>query len=330
MYLIYNYMDKSSLKYCVYLTKYSGDLLPPNYIGSTSVKNVLSGKYFGSVVSKRWKDIYKLELKNNPQHFSIEIMSEHDTRIDAMTEELRVHILNDVVKSDQYYNESLATVNGYFGRSLKGKDNPMFGKERPDSKARMLSSDNPSKSQEVRDKISKSRMGQTSWIKGKHHSLESIEKMRLSHIGTESGEDNGFYGKHHTDETKRKISEHNKGNKYCVGKKHTEEAKAKMRLAKVGKINTWAKGRHHTDEAKLKMCAARMNQIRKSKYQRIMDLILQQFANDNTLCSVDYDTLFPDFTNIQISKGLERLKNTYNIININKPGIPGEYRLINI
>lgn len=54
------------------------------------------------------------------------------------------------------------------------------------------------------------------------------------------GENNPFYGKHHTDETKEKISSSRKGK--CVGeqhpmygKKHTEEALLKISKNRTGK-----------------------------------------------------------------------------------------------
>lgn len=55
-----------------------------------------------------------------------------------------------------------------------------------------------------------------------------------------SGENNGFYGKHHSPETLKRLSEAKKG-KYKgnenpnYGKKHTQEAKEKMRTSRKGK-----------------------------------------------------------------------------------------------
>ena len=43
-----------------------------------------------------------------------------------------------------------------------------------------------------------------------------------------SGSNNHFFGKKHTEKTKRKMSEYHKGNKWCVGRKYTKETLLKM------------------------------------------------------------------------------------------------------
>lgn len=70
------------------------------------------------------------------------------------------------------------------------------------------------------------------------------------------GEDNGFYGRHHSEETKKLISEAN------TGRKHTEETKQKMSESHTGvpkseetkkKMSEKATGRVHTEETKQKL-----------------------------------------------------------------------------
>ena len=63
------------------------------------------------------------------------------------------------------------------------------------------------------------------------------------------GENNPLFGKHHSDETRRKMYESLKG--------HTvnEETRRKMREAKKGKPSIW-KGKHPTEESRRKMSEA--------------------------------------------------------------------------
>ena len=72
--------------------------------------------------------------------------------------------------------------------------------------------------EETRMKLSQSHKGQIPWNKGK--------------LGWCEGPKNGMYGKHHTEESKRKMSESSKKqigpNNGFYGKHHTEESKRKM------------------------------------------------------------------------------------------------------
>ena len=49
-------------------------------------------------------------------------------------------------------------------------------------------------------------------------SEETKKKMYKAKKGKYLGENNSFYGKHHSEESKKKMSEANKGNKYHLGK----------------------------------------------------------------------------------------------------------------
>lgn len=116
--------------YCVYLTVYRGDKLPRRYIGSSSVDRVRSG-YNGSVSSVKWGPVFKEEQLTNKHLFKTKILGVFETREEAMIAERDLQIKYDVVKSRDYMNESLATVNGFFGRNVSNENNPMFGKTHP-------------------------------------------------------------------------------------------------------------------------------------------------------------------------------------------------------
>jgi hypothetical protein len=68
--------------YCVYLTIYKGNKLPPFYIGSTSIEKIYKN-YKGSVESKKYGKIWKNEIKNCSDLFCVKIISVHNTREEA-------------------------------------------------------------------------------------------------------------------------------------------------------------------------------------------------------------------------------------------------------
>ena len=76
---------------------------------------------------------------------------------------------------------------------------------------------------------SDNRVGNLRWVTYKENSNneKTLEKFK--------GENHHFFGKHHTEETKKKISEAQKGeNNHMYGKHHTEETKKKMSEAQKG------------------------------------------------------------------------------------------------
>lgn len=113
------------MDYCVYITTYSGNKLPKYYVGSSSVDKVLEG-YRGTVLSKNYKKIWNEELKQNPHLFETEIVSKHSTRTEALTEEKRIQIKNDVVKSANWINMAYAAPNGFFGRDTSRENHPLY------------------------------------------------------------------------------------------------------------------------------------------------------------------------------------------------------------
>ncbi len=113
--------------YCTYLTVYSGNKLPPFYIGYTSIENIGNG-YRGSVNSKKYKEIWKSELKNNPNLFKTKILTTHNTREEAIEKEKYFQESLDVVKSPLYVNQAIASINGCFGVQLFGRNNHRYGK----------------------------------------------------------------------------------------------------------------------------------------------------------------------------------------------------------
>ena len=125
--LNYTYIENPTKEFCSYLTVYSGDKLPPYYIGSTNCNNVLLNNYHGSVSSKKYLELWKLELKNNPSLFTTHIISEHSDRKEAIVEELKQQKNHNVVKNPLFINQSFACKDGCCGMDVKGELNPNFG-----------------------------------------------------------------------------------------------------------------------------------------------------------------------------------------------------------
>jgi hypothetical protein len=121
--------------------------------------------------------------------------------------------------------------------------------------------------EETKQKMSKTRKGRIPWNKGKPgcFSPETIEKFRLRSTGKNNpmygkrGKDAPAYGKpnkhhpwkgkHHTEETKQKMSISGKGRKV------SKETRKKLSDAHKGKTPIWA-GKHHTEETKKKISIA--------------------------------------------------------------------------
>ena len=83
-------------------------------------------------------------------------------------------------------------------------------------------------------------LGKPSGMKDKHHSAETRKKMSES----KKGENNPLFGKHHSVEALNKMSESKKGENHPMfGKHRSEETRKKISEANKGK-NYWIKGTH--------------------------------------------------------------------------------------
>ena len=205
--------------YCTYLTVYTGNKLPPFYIGSTSVDTINKG-YRGSVASKKYMSIWKQELSSHPDLFKTIILTRHETKQEAQDKEIIFHEAFSVARNPMYIN--MAHANGkFFTSGPSGPQSPETkakigaantGKNHtPESKAKMAAAKKGKKrrpqSPEHKAKISAANTGQK-------RSPESIAKMT---------------GQKHTPETIAKISAAQ------TGKKHTPETIAKMSATRTGK-----------------------------------------------------------------------------------------------
>lgn len=90
--------------------------------------------------------------------------------------------------------------------------------------------------------------------RGSCHTKKSIEKMKFIHKGLQVGEENPFYGKHHSEENIEKMRIVKLGEKNpFYGEHHTKEAKEKISKGNIGKI--------FSKETRLKMSEAKREYI---------------------------------------------------------------------
>jgi hypothetical protein len=185
--------------HCVYLTTYSGSLLPKYYIGSSTVEKVLGG-YRGSVSSKQYAKTWKQECSKNPHLFETVILSYHRNAKDALSQELSLHELYDVVKSDKFVNKSKAKKNGMFGMDVSGEKNPMYGRSRKGEthnggeniSSALIEMYSTEHGQEIRRKSSE-RFKENN--PSKDPEIVERNKAKWKETGRGVGEKNGMYGK---------------------------------------------------------------------------------------------------------------------------------------
>lgn len=231
--------------FCTYLTLYSGDKLPPLYIGSTSVARIGKG-YRESVLSKEFSAIWGEELKSNPDAFETIILSEHKTRLEAFEKEQEIHIALDVVNSPLYANKAIALQ----------RFNMAGHKHSEEARMKMSAAHIGRKhSEETKQKMSKLRkdlLKKTPMSDETRKKLSVYSKNRtpehLAKIGAAS--------KNRSPETLAKISAYHRNrplevqariNESNRGKIVSEETRAKLSVA--------GKGRPKSDEWKAKISA---------------------------------------------------------------------------
>lgn len=140
-------------RYCVYLTIYSGNKLPPFYIGSTNLARIKSG-YCGSVTSREYRDVWRSELRNNPHLFTVKVIKICVSRSDAYDAEEKIQRQLDVVKNPLYINFHIAnTVFSSYGKRWKYSEEHAC--EIRNTKRKAMT---PDKLRELAEKISKTRI----------------------------------------------------------------------------------------------------------------------------------------------------------------------------
>ena len=164
--------------YCVYVTLYRGNKLPPFYIGSTSLDRISKG-YRGSVSSREYRDIWKQEIKENPHLFQTKIICKFNNRFDARSREDSLQRKLLVIQNSLYTNKAYAS--GCFGGS--------FGRKHSEETKRKIGE--KSKLPKTKRKSEEAKRAQSEAMKAKHQKCKETGERYHSIFG----EKNGMYGK---------------------------------------------------------------------------------------------------------------------------------------
>ncbi len=212
--------------YCVYLTIYKGNKLPPFYIGYSTVYKVTNKNYRGSVSSYEYKEIWDKELKENPNLFSTKIISHCELQSDVWAREKELQRKLDVINNPLYINKAIAghannsgkrnITNGILDRrilpNLEMPEGWWYGESDSYKSTRGHQAGIPHKmTEEGLVKIAQKRSGNNSSSKrpevrkkisstltGIKLSKERVENQKIRM----KGEGNHFYGKTHNDTAK--------------------------------------------------------------------------------------------------------------------------------
>lgn len=181
------------------------------YIGCKSCNeepyNVIGKTYFSCSKNKN----FMKEQYNNPENFKYIVLKDFNTRKEALNFECKLHERYKVNINENFYNIAKQTSSG-FDVHIKHEH----------------------WSEEVKRKISLHNMGKKISQETINKTIETKRKNGTMPIG----EKNPMYGRHHSAETLKKISENcgNKKEKHPLwGKHHSEETKKKISLAHKGK-----------------------------------------------------------------------------------------------
>jgi Straboviridae HNH endonuclease len=186
------------MKYCTYLTTYSGNKMPPFYIGYSTVKKVQKG-YHGTVVSKSYKYLWEKEQQENPNFFKTRIISTHNNKQEANDKERYLQISMNVIRNPLYINQCI-----FKHFDMTGK------KHTKETKKKMsITRKGRIKSKEWCEKISKTLMGHTNntHLKGIPRTKETKIKIGNANRGRSinRGRISPMFGKKHSEETKLKM-----------------------------------------------------------------------------------------------------------------------------
>jgi len=204
---------------------YSYEEFGRGYIGCRTCKCLPEeDKYLGSYHDETFNPSHKI------------ILETFSTRKEALQSEVNLHKFYQVDKNPHFANKARQKTTGFYYAEKKfGDDNPFYGRKH---------------SKETREKLSKSskgrprvkKYGEDNHFYGKNHSPETIELIRQKTLEQFRTLGHPFQGRKHSEETKQKFRENNKGaNNPNYGKVTPKEVRNKIGQSKVGR-KLWNNG----------------------------------------------------------------------------------------
>jgi group I intron endonuclease len=283
--------------------------------------NMINGKsYIGQTVqilSNRISKHYK-SISNHASYKFCRALRKYDKNV-WMWEILYENVPKSLLgKTERFAIGNYDTKDNGYNSTYGGEDNPMNYPEyrlkvslalkgRPgrhnqvtEETKRKISEANTGKKRTEQHCIKQSKRlmgkyaGVTNPFYGKKHTAETIAKMSGNNnpMYGKTGDKSSFWGRHHTDDTKKKLSLKNRG------RRHTEEEKQKMRDSSrhLSGIDHAMYGKHHTEESKRNMSLDRQGE--KHPNSKLTDQQVTEIRNAFNTSEAEYKS---DFINKMIS-----------------------------
>lgn len=254
------------MNYYVYkITNLSNNMY---YIGSRQSKcdpkDDLGVKYFSSSSNKNFIN----EQKQNPNKFKYEILSRHNSRIEAFDEEIRVQNELDCLEDELCYNKSInhlqfTNYNKSFKHTKESKEK-MSKSRKKYLKTHTMWNKGYKYSKEHCEKLSEQKKGKPQpWHKGKNHSDKTKEKISNKLKDYYKNHDNPRKGCHLSDEDKKYQSELKKGKTWeeLYGVEKALEMREHLSEATSGENNGMF-GKKQSEEARKKISEKRRGKKR--------------------------------------------------------------------
>lgn len=210
----------------VYLIKFKRSQFPNKYIGSKSNCTVAENHIIdqhGKVYAGSSKDIEFRSLVNSGFEYELQVLGKFETYKDALQAEHDIHVTLDIVANTEYFNKAIAAISTYTDPDYATYKHLQTGKiaRLPRIHPKVLSRE---------------------WVGVSTGTILTEEERKKR---GRAGKLNPFYGKKHTNESKRKSGQK-------IGDAHRGKSKSaehRRKMAEAAKLR-WAKSRECQTDGK--------------------------------------------------------------------------------